>query len=329
MPQTAVQRNKKMSRKQICSQIMRFAMKYAKYKLPTPRPPAPMLGKSPGSLNTLMMHVNNSMANVNQIIAVNHVDGRYPLLSKSQCTEFRKQTDKFLTAIVDLNKEAHKLTRSKAPNTIEHDQKVNALARVIYRELCGILREDPTFEVDVREKTVSVVSEPIVLRDPENNEDHNLGRFKIVIKIGFNNQIPYVIPLDPNLSNQTSRGSAHPHPHVGANGVPCYGEGGAAVRKAVDDGRFGDAFDVCNGVLRSYLAGESYTRLGNWRRPSCRFCGDRVEPAGFRRCIECASDGCEDCMVLCDRCDTHTCTSHVRTCACGGHRMHALLFLVL
>lgn len=172
--------------------------------------------------------------------------------------------------------------------------------------------EDEFAEVrwDLREKTLSVVTEPIVLKHVE------LGRFEIQLEyrnLGLTR--PYrVIALDPNPA---AGDSTTTHPHVRDEDL-CEGEGRGPIQKALRQGRFYDFFVLINQVLKTYNGDSAYVPLSRWEGTSCQGCGTVVSDDDLVSCEECHSDGCADCSSSCSKCYRSLCAGCQDRCATCG-----------
>jgi hypothetical protein len=161
--------------------------------------------------------------------------------------------------------------------------------------------EDEFSEVgwDLREKTLSVVTEPVVLKGIE------LGRFQIVLEyrnLGLTG--PYrVIALDPNPA---AGDSTTTHPHVRDEDL-CEGEGRSPIQKALRQGRFYDFFVLINQVLHTYNGDSAYVPLSRWEGQSCSDCGTVVSDDDTVSCEQCHSECCCECSSSCSKCYRSLC----------------------
>ena len=106
---------------------------------------------------------------------------------------------------------------------------------VIFADLMQIEDEFGELTFDLKAKTVSVMTDPIVLNDIP------LGSFEIRLSISEMSKLytesPYkVIALEPNPAGSDS---CVTHPHVSSEKL-CEGDGHVAIRKAIEQGRLCD-----------------------------------------------------------------------------------------
>ena len=181
-------------------------------------------------------------------------------------------------------------------------------AAEIYEELSALRQEFEVCEVNLREGTLSVLTEPIVL------EDIDLGPFRIVLNWKAvpepAGSAPYkveaVSPYHPDGQSDIT------HPHVMRDRL-CEGDATLAVRQALCAGRLTDFFQIINQVLHTYNSGSPYARLGEWDGTDCHACGASVSDDGSY-CDFCQSQVCEDCSSFCSLCDTSACQSCLQSC---------------
>jgi hypothetical protein len=180
-------------------------------------------------------------------------------------------------------------------------------------ELRQLEAEFDTLEVRWREQVVRAVTEPIELRDVD------LGRFALDFhwhRLGTHDGARCfdVVALDPNPA--AGRGDV-PHPHV--HGVDlCTGDAAAPVQRALEEGRFAEAFLLLRGVLATYNPDSPYVRLEQWEGSPCRDCGDRVREDEVSRCEGCDADLCSGCSNSCSACDSTRCPGCLETCSLCG-----------
>jgi hypothetical protein len=130
-----------------------------------------------------------------------------------------------------------------------------------------------------------------------------------------------------------AQGAQSCHPHVNGGSL-CTGDASASIGKALKDGRFLDAVDLVESVLRTYDAEGAYWKIGGFGAELD--CGCVVdETQGWDTCSACGSTWCEfcfgrgsfgedgraicrDCGDLCSNC-MYTCTfDEMQQCAgCG------------
>lgn len=125
--------------------------------------------------------------------------------------------------------------------------------RQIYDELGALQTEFGEFDCDLQETTISIVTDSITL------EEIDLGSFQILLHWDQLNQPRAydVLALEPNAA--TSHDDV-PHPHVQGRAL-CEGDGKAAIRSALQQGRLCDFFLLVNQILQTYNASSAYVRL--------------------------------------------------------------------
>ncbi len=128
--------------------------------------------------------------------------------------------------------------------------------RQMYDELDALQTEFGEFDCDLKQHTISIVTDPIAL------EEIDLGPFQIVLHWDRLTQprAYEVVALEPNAA--TSHDDV-PHPHVQGQAL-CEGDGKAAIRSALQQGRLCDFFLLVTQILQTYNAGSAYVRLEQW-----------------------------------------------------------------
>ena len=114
-------------------------------------------------------------------------------------------------------------------------------------ELDGIQKEFGDIGFDASKNTISVITEPITL------EDIYLGSFKIQLELNkldqlYNNSPYLVIALEPNPA---ATDDTVTHPHVSGEKL-CEGDGSAAIKAALEEGRISDFFTIVRSILNTY-----------------------------------------------------------------------------
>ena len=178
--------------------------------------------------------------------------------------------------------------------------------RQLFEELCSLDDEFIDVEINLRETTVTVTTDPITL------EGVYLGGFGIELdwqRLGSSK--PYFIrPLDerPAASN-----SDVVHPHVDAS-LLCEGEGQVVVRRALAQGRLVDFFMVVRQILNTYNSSSAYVSLESWNSSSCEDCGGSVDDDERYHCESCESDICGSCAADCCACESSFCSQCSSKC---------------
>ena len=172
--------------------------------------------------------------------------------------------------------------------------------RHVYEELDALQSEFGEFDCDLKKKTISIVTDPIAL------EEIDLGPFQIVLHWDRLNQPRAydVIALEPYAA--TSHDDVT-HPHVQSQSL-CEGDGKAAIRSALQQGRLCDFFLLVTQILQTYNAGSAYVRLEQWTGGCCSDCGDTVNGDDLCSCDRCGCSTCSECSCSCGDCDDDCCS---------------------
>lgn len=156
--------------------------------------------------------------------------------------------------------------------------------------------------LNLEEKTISIVTDPITM------EDLSLGSFEIVLQIEKIKRLcfesPYkIVALDPNPASSDENVT---HPHV-SNEILCEGDGHLPIRKALEQGRLCDFFTIVSQILNTYNPDSPYVPIGDWEGICCYDCGYSTPRDETYYCEECYNDFCSQCSTYCQICDTTTC----------------------
>ena len=172
--------------------------------------------------------------------------------------------------------------------------------RQMYDELDALQTEFGEFDCNLKQHTISIVTDPITL------EDIGLGPFQIVLHWDrLNQQRSYeVVAIEPYAA--TTQDDV-PHPHVQGQAL-CEGDGKAAIRSALQQGRLCDFFLLVTQILQTYNAGSAYVRLEQWTGSCCSDCGDTINGDDVCSCNRCGSTTCYECSCGCAKCDDYCCS---------------------
>jgi hypothetical protein len=200
------------------------------------------------------------------------------------------------------------LPDTPAPRTGHSDR--YALGDLL-QDLESLQKEFAGFHLDLKQQSIEVLTEPIIL------DGLDLGSFRIVLRwqeIGL--PLPYEViaqsPVTPSQDDDVT------HPHV-REGQLCEGEGAAAIRSALAQGRLLDFFVLVRQVLETYNPASAYVSIDRWQGIGCRGCGDRMTSDDFSSCERCGDPLCSDCISACPDCDRYICTASSASCAaCDG-----------
>jgi hypothetical protein len=165
------------------------------------------------------------------------------------------------------------------------------------------------YQFDLRERTISVVTEPVTL------DDIGLGPFEIKLFIDELDKLytdsPYrVTALEPNPAGADDSVT---HPHVSSERL-CEGDGHVSIRRALEQGRLCDFFTMVMGILQTYNPDSPYVSLDDWQGTSCYDCGCTVSGDDCYYCEYCEKDFCDQCSTYCQKCDTTICLGCAYEC---------------
>jgi hypothetical protein len=178
----------------------------------------------------------------------------------------------------------------------------------ICRDLAALEREFDEAGYDSKTGRLWVCTGNIELRGV------NLGPFRIELHWSQQDGIGRyrVMALKPHPSGEDEGVS---HPHV-KNYRLCEGEGHAAIRAALAQGRLYDFFLLVGQVLETYSPGNAYVELDQWHGQSCSDCGTNVSDHAMCGCDACEAILCGDCQLSCSQCNDELCTSCMSSCVC-------------
>ncbi len=215
--------------------------------------------------------------------------------------------------LVKLQQELEAVTTAKSMPAI----------RTIYDDLLALKEEFGEYSVDLKNKTISVVTESIML------EGVYLGAFEIRLElVASNSDSPFhytVIAQDPQppLTNDSVT-----HPHVQYDNV-CEGDARVPIRRSLEQGRLLDFFVLVTRLLLTYNPESPYVALSDWHSAECSECADVVtsdEQAYCtncenrlclqcaNRCADCNTSFCHDCVTRCEVCRDDCCESCLKEC---------------
>lgn len=173
---------------------------------------------------------------------------------------------------------------------------------LLVEELNQLQDEFGDIDFDKAKNTLSVVTEPIVL------DDIPLGPFKIQLELDKLPELfqrsPYlVIALEPNPAATDENVT---HPHV-SNERLCEGDGCAAIRAALEEGRICDFFTIVRSILNTYSPDSLYVALNEWDGNSCYDCGYIMSLEDTYYCDHCDHEYCSQCSTYCRQCEESVC----------------------
>ena len=246
-------------------------------------------------LRTIQQRLENFSCNCSDVTKNSHIFQRavdrcwYPAAEKIRLRISR-----------NLNDFSHQLEQFKS--IIKDDEIKPPKPGDIVAELLQIEQEFGEIKFDLKAKTISVITESIVL------DEISFGAFEIRL---FLNEIkklatesPYkIIALEPNPAGSDCDVT---HPHVSHEKL-CEGDGFIPIRKAIQQGRLNDFFTIIVQILQTYNPDSPYVSLDDWEGISCYDCGYTVAGDDCYYCEECENDFCSQCSSYCQICDTTIC----------------------
>lgn len=178
--------------------------------------------------------------------------------------------------------------------------------RDVFRDLLALREEFAAVNYDRSSHQLRVRTEEIELEDIE------LGPFEIRLDLDRLHDDPVyrVVALAPNppVSRQEVT-----HPHV-MDGIVCEGEGRAAIRRTLADGRLWDFFQLIASVLRTYNEESPYIELVDWYNEPCHDCGVLTHPDNTVTCCGCETSLCYECDTACRGCGEGFCSGCLSAC---------------
>lgn len=194
-----------------------------------------------------------------------------------------------------------------------------ARQRQLYEELQATFDSFPDSTFDLRQQTLTVITEPVTL------EEISLGRFQIVLNLEkLGKKATYrVVAESPNFS-ESRRGVSHPHV---LDEVLCEGDAQASLACALRTGRFSDFFQIIVQVLNTYNSHSAYSSLSEWESHyTCHACGDSVSEDDSSYCDTCHASTCDHCSTCCPHCGDSACDVCIQHCEkCGESACMACL----
>lgn len=187
-------------------------------------------------------------------------------------------------------------------------KKVPKLSSLV-EELHQLQQEFGSVEFDNPENRISAVTNRIDL------EETYLGPFEIRLHIDklrnlYKDSPYYCIALDPHPA-ATSDDVTHPHV---TNEKLCEGEGSAAIRAALEEGRLCDFFTMVRSILNTYNPDSAYISLNDWEGEPCYECGYVMNSENSYYCHFCDRIFCEECSTCCGSCDEIVCLGCAAKC---------------
>lgn len=216
--------------------------------------------------------------------------------------------------VVSLQQELESVTAEKPVPAI----------RIIYEDLLALEEEFGEYSIDLKSKTISVVTEPIVL------EGVYLGAFEIRLELAdLNSDLPFHYQVFAQDPQPPITDDAVTHPHVQSDNV-CEGDARVPIKRSLEQGRPLDFFVLVSRLLRTYNSESPYVSLNDWHSAECSECADVVTTEEqthctncenrlcrecANRCVDCDSSYCHDCVTRCEICRDDCCESYLKECA--------------
>jgi len=196
--------------------------------------------------------------------------------------------------------------------------------RTIYEDLLALEEEFGDFSIDLKNKTISVVTESIML------EGVYLGAFEIRLELAdLNSDSPFHYQVFAQDPQPPITDDAVTHPHVQSDNV-CEGDARVPIKRSLEQGRLLDFFLLVSRLLRTYNSESPYVALSDWHNAECSECADVVTTEEqthctncenrlcrecSNRCVDCDSSYCHDCVTRCEICRDDCCESCLKECA--------------
>jgi len=179
----------------------------------------------------------------------------------------------------------------------------------LVEDLKQLEQEYGKIEFDKATKTISLITKPITL------DDVYLGPFKIQLELKklselYRDSPYYCIALDPHPAATNEEVT---HPHV-SNDRLCEGEGCAAIRTALEQGRLCDFFTLVKSILNTYSPDSPYVSLYDWDGEPCYDCGYIMDRDNSYYCSSCEHSFCEECSTYCRSCEETLCRGCAGKC---------------
>jgi hypothetical protein len=198
----------------------------------------------------------------------------------------------------------------KLESLLDRRQKEVPTLGTILDELKAVQDEFDDVAFNADEGALCAITEPITL------EDTYLGPFRIALVLDklheMVHRMPYyVIAVEPHPA---TKDEAITHPHV-SNEVLCEGDGSAAIRSALEEGRLSDFFVMVRGILTTYNPDSPYVSLADWDGTPCYDCGYVMDDESSGCCSYCDNPVCDQCSRVCTDCGEIVCGECVSHCA--------------
>ena len=195
--------------------------------------------------------------------------------------------------------------RNQLPSTARAQRIVSPSQ--ILADLLALENEFESAQIDLKERTVSVQTEPIEL------EGLWLGPFEIRLwweRLGVRRSYE-VIATDPQPA---SKDDSITHPHV-QDGQLCEGDAMLPIKAALTEGRLFDFFLLVSQTLQTYNSSSPFVRISEWGGMRCTNCGWSMDADDASTCEHCDENVCSECTTWCRSCDRYPCSACTDQCA--------------
>jgi hypothetical protein len=181
--------------------------------------------------------------------------------------------------------------------------------RTLVAELRQLEAEFESLEIDLKNKCLTALTEPIELQDVY------LGAFAIRFDWQRLRHLSgvscfAVVARDPH---PVAGDASITHPHVKDESL-CAGDAAVPLQHAVNQGRLADAFCLIRSVLRYYNPSSAFAQLDGWNGKQCQDCGCTLADDDACFCSVCGHYFCDDCTRWCKGCDTARCLECLTRC---------------
>ncbi len=182
-----------------------------------------------------------------------------------------------------------------------------ATASQIAADLVALENEFESVQIDLRGKTVTVQTEPIVL------EELWLGPFDICLtweRIGVRRAYE-VIAKEPQTPSNDEDVT---HPHVRGN-LLCEGDAARPIQASLAGGLLFDFFLLVRQTLETYNSSSPYVALKHWNGTRCQDCGWGMDEDDASSCDACGGHLCSECSRYCEKCGQFFCRACSASCS--------------
>ncbi|QDU05534.1 hypothetical protein V6x_52720 [Gimesia chilikensis] len=181
----------------------------------------------------------------------------------------------------------------------------------IYEDLLALEEEFGEYDIELKTKSISVVTEPIVL------EGVYLGAFEIRLEFtDLNSDAPFQYQVFAQDPQSPITDDAVTHPHVQSD-IVCEGDARVPIKSSLEQGRLLDFFVLVSRLLHTYNPESPYVALSDWHSAECSDCADVVTTDEQTHCTSCENRLCRQCANSCTDCSfsfCHDCSTRCEIC---------------